>query len=103
MTVAVSNKLFAQKKTIQGTRISTITKEVITDITGADIKDKYEDGMVLDDALKLALAGLFEARGEQDEKDPAELAKRVEIGRIDTTEKRFKILSEDEVTTILTP
>ncbi|MHA1904608.1 MAG: archaeal proteasome endopeptidase complex subunit alpha [Candidatus Thorarchaeota archaeon] len=84
-----------------GWKAAAIGKE--SDIVRDFFKDKYEDGMVLADALKLALAGLFEARGEQDEKDPAELAKRVEIGQIDTTEKMFKILSEEEVTTILTP
>ena len=84
-----------------GWKAAAIGKE--SDIVRDFFKDRYVDSMVLADALKLALAGLFEARGAQDEKDPAELAKRVEIGRIDTTEKKFKILSEDEVAVILTP
>jgi proteasome alpha subunit len=64
---------------------------------------EYSPTMDLDAALKLALKGIFEARGDSGKLDPAEKARTLEIGMINTTDKMFKILSREEVQAILTP
>ena len=64
---------------------------------------EYSENMDLNAALALALKGIFDARGDSSKADPAEKAKTLEIGMISTTDKKFRILSRDEVQAILSP
>ncbi|MHA1576913.1 MAG: archaeal proteasome endopeptidase complex subunit alpha, partial [Candidatus Thorarchaeota archaeon] len=84
-----------------GWKAAAIGKE--SDVVRDFFKDKYQNGMNLESALKLALDGLLEARGDDGDVAPAEKAKTVEIGMIDTKEKLFRILSQKEVEERLTP
>jgi hypothetical protein len=49
----------------------------------------------------LAIEGILTPGGEKTVSDPAEKAKTVEIGRVDTTKRTFKILSQEDVEAIL--
>ncbi len=84
-----------------GWKATAIGKE--SDVVREYFKDKYKEGMNLDGALKLALDGLFDARGETSEENPAEKAMNIEIGIIKTDDKMFKILTQEEVEKVLTP
>jgi len=64
-------------------------------------KDEYKPTMNLAAAQKLALAGLFKV-SDRGTSSPEELADTIEIGKIDTTEKVFKIFTRDEVVAALT-
>lgn len=63
-------------------------------------QEHYKPTLKLPAAQNLALDGLFKVT-EKSESDPAELAKTVEIGLISTTDKKFKILENEEVEAIL--
>jgi proteasome alpha subunit len=63
-------------------------------------KGEYKPKMNLNGALELALDGLLRGVDEGDIK-PEEKAKTIEIGQIDTKERMFKILEQDEVEAIL--
>jgi 20S proteasome alpha/beta subunit len=64
-------------------------------------KDQYKASIDLEGAVKLAVQGIIKATGEKTAIDPVEKSKTVEIGRIDTTSKMFRILGQDEVEAIL--
>ncbi len=81
-----------------GWRATAIGKE--SDVVRDYFKENYKEKIDLDGALKLALEGLIR-NGETSEEPPAERARKIEIGKIDTTEKTFKILSQEEVEEIL--
>ena len=84
-----------------GWKAAAIGKE--SDVVRDYFKEKYTNNLNLEGALKLALDGLLEARGDTTDVTPAEKAKTVEIGIIDTKDKKFKILSQKEVEEKLTP
>jgi proteasome alpha subunit len=63
--------------------------------------EKYKPDINLDGALKLAIEGVLTPSGDKNVSDPAEKAKTIEIGRVDTTKREFKILPQDEVEAIL--
>jgi proteasome alpha subunit len=68
-----------------------------SDIIREFFQKGYKSNMDLDAATKLALDALFTARGEKEEIDE----EKVEIGRIDTSDMKFKIFTQDEVKTII--
>lgn len=82
-----------------GWQATAIGKE--SDIVRDYFKEHYKPNVNIDAAMNLALDGILEARGSQEEGEPAERAKTIEIGRIDTEEKIFKILTNDEVEALL--
>ncbi|TFF91670.1 archaeal proteasome endopeptidase complex subunit alpha [Candidatus Thorarchaeota archaeon] len=63
-------------------------------------KDKYKKKMKLDDAVDLALEGILKASGERSGSEQEE-GTTIEVGMIDSKEKRFHLLSEDEVDALL--
>ena len=81
-----------------GWKATAIGKE--SDVVRDFFKENYNDKMDIEAALKFALEGLLR-NGDDSEEDLKEKAKTIEIGRIDTTDKTFKILSNEEVETIL--
>ena len=81
-----------------GWKAAAIGKEA--DVVRDFFADEYKRVKNIDDALDLAIEGLLKATDKADV-DPAEKAKTLEIGKIDTKEKVFTILSQDEVETIL--
>lgn len=81
-----------------GWKATAIGKE--SDIVRDFFKENYNDKMDIEAALKFAMKGLLR-NGDDSEEDLKEKAKSIEIGRIDTTDKTFKILSNDEVEEIL--
>jgi len=82
-----------------GWKAAAIGKE--SDLVRDFFKDQYRSDIDLAGALKLAVQGLMKAGGEKAASDLTEKAKTVEIARIDTTTKVFKILGADEVGAIL--
>lgn len=62
--------------------------------------EKYKPSINLDGALDLAIEGLLKVT-DKTEVEPGEKAKTLEIGKIDSKEKIFTILTQDEVETIL--
>jgi proteasome alpha subunit len=82
-----------------GWKATAIGKE--SDVVRDYFKENYSDKMDIDAAQKFALEGLLR-NGDDSEEDMKEKAKSIEIGRIDTTDKTFKILSNEEVEEILT-
>jgi 20S proteasome alpha/beta subunit len=72
-----------------------------SDVVREFFAEKYKPDINLDGALKLAIEGVLTPSNEKTVSDPAEKAKTVEIGRVDTTKRTFKILPQDEVETIL--
>jgi len=81
-----------------GWKATAIGKE--SDIVRDFFKENYNDKMDIEAALKFAMEGLLR-NGDDSEEDLKEKAKSIEIGRIDTTDKTFKILSNDEVEEVL--
>ncbi|MFW9845553.1 MAG: archaeal proteasome endopeptidase complex subunit alpha [Candidatus Thorarchaeota archaeon] len=77
-----------------GWRAAAIGREA--DVVRDFFSEEYKSKMSLDEATALALRGILKS-GEGADLTPAERAKVVEIGKIDTEEKIFKILSQDEV------
>lgn len=82
-----------------GWKAAAIGKEA--DVVRDYFKDHYKPNIKIDAALDLALSGLFRSE-DMATLDVAEKSKTVEIGMIDTTDKMFKILSNDEVAAKLT-
>jgi proteasome alpha subunit len=82
-----------------GWKAAAIGKE--SDMVRDFFKEQYKPDIDLEGAIKLAVQGIIKAAGEKAAVDPVEKAKTVEIGRIDTTSKMFKILSQDEVEAVL--
>ncbi|MHA1959370.1 MAG: archaeal proteasome endopeptidase complex subunit alpha [Candidatus Thorarchaeota archaeon] len=78
-----------------GWKAAAIGKE--SDVVREFFGREYKPNLSLDGALKLALKGLLQARGEPGETDLSEKAKTVEIGTISTEDKSFKILTPEEV------
>ncbi|MFW9794003.1 MAG: archaeal proteasome endopeptidase complex subunit alpha [Candidatus Thorarchaeota archaeon] len=62
--------------------------------------DEYKDTLNLDGALELAIRGVLQVTDKPDV-TPAERAKTLEIGKIDTKDKTFNTLEPDEVEAIL--
>jgi proteasome alpha subunit len=81
-----------------GWKATAIGKE--SDVVRDFFKENYNDKMDIEAALKFALEGLLR-NGDDSEEDLKDKAKTIEIGRIDTTDKTFKILSNDEVEAVL--
>ncbi|MFX1560021.1 MAG: archaeal proteasome endopeptidase complex subunit alpha [Promethearchaeota archaeon] len=81
-----------------GWKAAAIGKEadVVRDFFG----EKYKDSINLDGALDLAIEGLLKST-DKAEVEPEEKAKTLEIGRIDSKDKTFRILSQEEVESIL--
>jgi proteasome alpha subunit len=82
-----------------GWKAAAIGKEadVVRDFFG----EKYKSSINLDGALELALEGILKVT-DKVEVEPKEKAKTLEIGKIDTKDKMFTILSQDEVEAVLT-
>jgi proteasome alpha subunit len=83
-----------------GWKATAIGKEA--DVVRDYFANKYSDKLDVDGALALALEGIFKARSAKPDIEPAEKAEEIEIGRIDDSDSKFKILSTDEVEAILT-
>ena len=81
-----------------GWKAAAIGKEA--DVVRDFFAEKYKPTINLDGALELAIEGLLKAT-DKAEVEPAEKAKTLEIGKIDTKEKSFTILSQDEVEAVL--
>jgi len=81
-----------------GWKATAIGKE--SDVVRDYFKDNYNDKMDIEAALKFAMKGLLR-NGEESEETLKDRARSIEIGRIDTTDKTFKILSHEEVEEIL--
>lgn len=81
-----------------GWKATAIGKEA--DVVRDFFSENYKENIKLDAALDLALKGLFRSE-EVESIDAAEKAKTVEIGMINTTDKMFKILTQDEVAEII--
>ena len=82
-----------------GWKAAAIGKE--SDVVKDYFKDNYKPTIKVDAALDLALSGLFKSENLAT-LDVDEKSKTIEIGMIDTTDKMFKILSNDEVAAKLT-
>ncbi len=82
-----------------GWKATAIGKE--SDAVRDFFNNEYKDGLDLDGATNLALRGLLKSSGDTADIDVAEKARLVEIGKIDTTEKTFRILSYDETKVLL--
>ncbi|MCK5265250.1 MAG: archaeal proteasome endopeptidase complex subunit alpha [Candidatus Thorarchaeota archaeon] len=82
-----------------GWKAAAIGKE--SDVVRDFFSDHYKPTIKIDAALNLALKGLFRSE-DLATLDVAEKSKTVEIGMIDTTDKIFKILTNDEVAAKLT-
>ncbi|UCE09590.1 MAG: archaeal proteasome endopeptidase complex subunit alpha [Candidatus Thorarchaeota archaeon] len=83
-----------------GWKAAAIGKE--SDIVREFFSREYKEGLNLNGAMKLALEGLAQSRGEPGEADISERAKTVEIGTISIEDKIFKILTPEEVEAALT-
>ncbi|TFG31687.1 archaeal proteasome endopeptidase complex subunit alpha [Candidatus Thorarchaeota archaeon] len=81
-----------------GWKAAAIGKE--SDVVRDFFSENYKPSIKLDAALNLALKGLFRSE-DLASIDAAEKAKTVEIGMINTTDKKFKILSQEEVETTI--
>ncbi|UCH04772.1 MAG: archaeal proteasome endopeptidase complex subunit alpha [Candidatus Thorarchaeota archaeon] len=81
-----------------GWKATAIGKE--SDVVRDFFKENYSDKMDIEAAMKFAMEGLLR-NGDDSEEDLKEKAKSIEIGRIDTTDKTFKILTQEEVEAIL--
>ena len=77
-----------------GWKATAIGKE--SDVVRDFFNEHYKPSLKIDAALTLALKGLFQSE-DLSTLDVAEKSKTVEIGIIDTTDKLFKILSNEEV------
>ncbi|MHA1770309.1 MAG: archaeal proteasome endopeptidase complex subunit alpha [Candidatus Thorarchaeota archaeon] len=82
-----------------GWKATAIGKE--SDAVRDFFNDEYKEDITLDGAMKLALRGLLKTSGEKTDIDPAEKARLVEIGKIDTTDKVFRILPYDETKSLI--
>ena len=82
-----------------GWKAAAIGKEA--DVVRDFFAEKYKASINLDGALELALEGLLKATDKADV-DPKEKAMTLEIGKIDSKDKTFTILSQDEVEAVLT-
>ncbi len=82
-----------------GWKATAIGKE--SDVVRDFFQEHYKANIKIDAALTLALKGLFQSE-DLSTLNVAEKSKTVEIGMIDTTDKIFKILSNDEVQEKLT-
>ncbi len=82
-----------------GWKATAIGKE--SDVVRDYFEEHYSPDIDVEGALRLAMDGLLKARGEQEEFDPVKKAETIEVGRIDTEERMFRILSHDEVAEIL--
>jgi proteasome alpha subunit len=81
-----------------GWKAAAIGKEA--DVVRDFFAEKYKASITLDGALDLAIEGLLKST-DKAEVEPAEKAKTLEIGKIDTKDKMFTILSQDEVEEVL--
>jgi len=81
-----------------GWKATAIGKE--SDVVRDFFKENYNEKMDIEAALKFALEGLLR-NGEDSEEALKEKAQSIEIGRIDTTDKTFKILTNEEVEAVL--
>ena len=83
-----------------GWKATAIGKEA--DVVRDYFATKYSDKLDVDGALSLALEGVFKARGTKSDVEPTEKAEEIEIGTINDSDKKFKILTTEEVEAILT-
>ncbi|MHA2117007.1 MAG: proteasome subunit alpha, partial [Candidatus Thorarchaeota archaeon] len=81
-----------------GWKAAAIGKEA--DVVRDFFAEKYKDTINLDGALELALEGLLKVTDKADV-PPAEKAKTLEIGKIDTKDKTFVPLTQEEVEAVL--
>ncbi|MCF2136218.1 MAG: archaeal proteasome endopeptidase complex subunit alpha [Candidatus Thorarchaeota archaeon] len=82
-----------------GWKATAIGKE--SDAVRDFFNDEYKNDLTIDGAMKLALRGLLKTAGEKADINPAEKARLVEIGKIDTTDKVFRILPYDETKALI--
>ena len=73
--------------------------EVVRDF----LLSKWKPTMKIDDAQALAIEALLHSRGETADFDPAKKAETVEVGLISAKDKKFKVLSYDEVVAAISP
>jgi proteasome alpha subunit len=83
-----------------GWKATAIGKEA--DVVRDYFATKYSDKLDVDGALSLALEGIFKSRGAKSDVEPAEKAEEIEIGTINDSDNKFKILTTEEVEAILT-
>lgn len=77
-----------------GWRAAAIGREA--DVVRDFFNEEYKSKMTLDEATALALQGILKS-GEGADLSTADRAQKIEIGKIDTKDKIFKILSFEEV------
>jgi proteasome alpha subunit len=81
-----------------GWKAAAIGKE--SDVVRDLFNESYKENIKLDAALNLALKGILRSE-DLAALDAREKSKTIEIGMISTTDKRFRILPQDEVETVL--
>ena len=81
-----------------GWKAAAIGKEA--DVVRDFFAERYKDTLNLDGALDLALDGILKVTDKADA-SPAKMAETLEIGRIDTKDKTFVSLTQDEVEAVL--
>jgi proteasome alpha subunit len=81
-----------------GWKAAAIGKE--SDVVRDLFNESYKENIKLDAALNLALKGILRSE-DLAAMDAKEKSKTIEIGMISTTDKRFRILPQDEVETVL--
>jgi proteasome alpha subunit len=81
-----------------GWKAAAIGKE--SDIVRDFFGENYKENLKIDAALNLALKGLLRSE-DLSSLDSKEKSKTIEIGMINTTDKHFRILPQDEVETVL--
>lgn len=82
-----------------GWKAAAIGKE--SDVVRDFFSENYKENLKLDAALNLALKGLLRSE-DLSTLNAAEKSKTIEIGKISTTDKLFRILPQDEVEAVLT-
>jgi proteasome alpha subunit len=81
-----------------GWKAAAIGKE--SDVVRDFFSENYKENIKLDAALTLALKGILRSE-DLSALDVKEKSKTIEIGMISTTDKRFRIMAQDEVETVL--
>lgn len=77
-----------------GWKAAAIGKE--SDVVRDFFKENYTPNLDMDGVMKLALDGFMSAKSDAADLEPADRAMKVEIGKIEATEKTFRLLTNEE-------
>ena len=83
-----------------GWKAAAIGKE--SDVVRDFFKEHYKPNLDMDGVLKLAMDGFMSAKSDAAELEPAERALKVEIGKIEATDKTFSLMTNAEVEALFT-